>query len=123
MDGAGGLASPRTAPPRDDFGAAILAPYRISPHRRPEGSWSLSERPGRLTLPATGDSLDRPGHAFVGRRRHHPDCRFEARSGTRNGPRRTARSPGRGPSLRPRGRRARHDRPRDRQPFRSRTTR
>lgn len=65
--------------PRDDFDAAGLAPYWISPRRRPEGSWSLGERPGWLTLHATGDSLDRPGHTFVGRRQQHPDCRFTAR--------------------------------------------
>lgn len=65
--------------PRDDFDSAALAPYWISPHRRPEGSWSLGERPGWLTLHATGSSLDRPGHTFVGRRQQHPDCRFTAR--------------------------------------------
>lgn len=56
---------------------------------RPEGSWSLSERPGRLTLHATGDGLDRPGHTFVGRRERHHDCRVAARveagSGSRAG--------------------------------------
>lgn len=66
-------------PERDDFDAERLAPYWISPRSRPEGSWSLGERPGRLTLHATGDSLDRPGHTFVGRRQQHPDCRIEAR--------------------------------------------
>ncbi|MER5910460.1 glycoside hydrolase family 43 protein [Streptomyces sp. NPDC001982] len=62
-------------PVRDDFDAPALAPQWISPRRRPEGSWSLSERPGWLTLTATGNSLDRPGHTFVGRRQQHPDCR------------------------------------------------
>ena len=71
-------------PPREDFGAAYLAPYWISPRSRPDGSWSLSERPGRPTLHATGNSLDRPGHTlpghtFVGRRQQHPDCRVPAR--------------------------------------------
>ncbi|MFI5677691.1 glycoside hydrolase family 43 protein [Streptomyces cellulosae] len=66
-------------PERDDFDADRLAPYWISPRSRPEGSWSLTERPGRLTLHATGDSLDRPGHTFVGRRQQHPDCRVAAR--------------------------------------------
>lgn len=66
-------------PVRDDFDAPDLAPYWISPRRRPDHSWSLDERPGRLTLHATGDSLDRPGHTFVGRRQQHPDCRFAAR--------------------------------------------
>lgn len=66
-------------PERDDFDGPALAPYWISPRRRPEGSWSLEERPGRLTLTATGDSLDRPGCTFVGRRQQHPDCRAAAR--------------------------------------------
>ncbi|NUP16172.1 MAG: glycoside hydrolase family 43 protein [Streptomyces sp.] len=65
--------------PRDDFDTPSLAPYWISPRRRPDGSWSLTDRPGRLTLHATGGSLDRPGHTFVGRRQQHPDCRFTAR--------------------------------------------
>ncbi|MGW7258029.1 glycoside hydrolase family 43 protein [Streptomyces sp. NPDC054834] len=66
------------APVRDDFDAPDLAPYWISPRRRPEGSWSLTEQPGRLTLTATGSSLDRPGCTFVGRRQQHPDCRAAA---------------------------------------------
>ncbi|AZP16304.1 glycoside hydrolase family 43 protein [Streptomyces aquilus] len=65
-------------PERDDFDAADLAPYWISPRRRPAHSFSLSERPGALTLHATGDSLDRPGHTFVGRRQQHPECRVDA---------------------------------------------
>jgi xylan 1,4-beta-xylosidase len=66
-------------PPRDDFDAAALAPYWISPRSRPDGSWSLTERPGRLTLHATGATLDRPGCTFVGRRQQHHDCRVAAR--------------------------------------------
>lgn len=66
-------------PERDDFDAGHLAPLWISPRSRPEGSWSLSERPGWLTLRATGDSLDRPGHTFLGRRQQHPQCRVAAR--------------------------------------------
>ncbi|MER7837932.1 glycoside hydrolase family 43 protein [Streptomyces sp. NPDC096040] len=65
-------------PLRDDFTADALAPHWISPRSRPDGSWSLAERPGWLTLTATGDSLDRPGHTFVGRRQQHPDCRAAA---------------------------------------------
>ncbi|MFG2124941.1 glycoside hydrolase family 43 protein [Streptomyces sp. NPDC048710] len=68
----------RPPPVRDDFAAPSLAPHWISPRRRPDGCWSLTERPGRLTLTATGDSLDRPGHTFVGRRQQHPDCRAAA---------------------------------------------
>ncbi|MEO3868626.1 glycoside hydrolase family 43 protein [Nonomuraea sp. B12E4] len=66
-------------PPRDDFDAAALAPYWISPRGRPDGSWSLATRPGWLTLNATGPTLDRPGHTFVGRRQQHLDCRVSAR--------------------------------------------
>ena len=66
-------------PARDDFDAPALTPGWISPRRRPEGSWSLSDRPGWLTLTATGTTLDRPGYTFIGRRQQHPDCRVEAR--------------------------------------------
>ena len=45
---------------------------------RPDGSWSLTERPGWLTLTAAGGSLDRAGRTFVGRRRQHADCRAAA---------------------------------------------
>ncbi|MEU6377413.1 glycoside hydrolase family 43 protein [Streptomyces sp. NPDC046909] len=66
-------------PARDEFDAPGLAPYWLSPRRRPDDSWSLSERPGWLTLRATGNSLDRLGHTFVGRRQQHHDCRFTTR--------------------------------------------
>ncbi|MEU5088587.1 glycoside hydrolase family 43 protein [Streptomyces sp. NPDC021356] len=66
-------------PARDDFDGSVLAPCWISPRSRPDGSWSLDRRPGWLTLTATGDSLDRPGHTLVGRRQQHPDCRTAAR--------------------------------------------
>ncbi|MEO6090219.1 MAG: glycoside hydrolase family 43 protein [Umezawaea sp.] len=69
------------APPpvRDDFDAPVLDPRWISPRSRPDESWSLTERPGWLTLHATGPTLDRPGHTFVGRRQQHPDCRVAVR--------------------------------------------
>ncbi|MEU5098143.1 glycoside hydrolase family 43 protein [Streptomyces sp. NPDC020996] len=66
-------------PVRDDFDAADLAPYWISPRSRPEGACSLGGRPSWLTLKATGGTLDRPGHTFAGRRQQHPDCRVAAR--------------------------------------------
>ncbi|MGW2821362.1 glycoside hydrolase family 43 protein [Streptomyces sp. NPDC001443] len=66
-------------PVRDDFDAPALAPCWISPRARPDGSWSLTRRPGSLTLTATGDSLDRPGHTFVGRRQQYPDSRTAVR--------------------------------------------
>jgi hypothetical protein len=50
----------RTRAARDDFVSAHLAPYRISPRRRPAGSWSLGEPPGWLTLATTASSLKRP---------------------------------------------------------------
>jgi xylan 1,4-beta-xylosidase len=64
---------------RDDFDEPSLRPCWISPRSRPDESWSLAERPGWLTLHATGRTLDRPGHAFVGRRQHAPDSQIRAR--------------------------------------------
>ncbi|MFE9750972.1 glycoside hydrolase family 43 protein [Saccharothrix saharensis] len=66
-------------PTRDDFDTADLAPQWISPYARPRDSWSLVDRPGWLTLHATGSTLDRPGATFVGRRQQHPDCRAAVR--------------------------------------------
>ncbi|MFE9749061.1 glycoside hydrolase family 43 protein [Saccharothrix saharensis] len=66
-------------PSRDDFDTADLAPRWISPYTRPPESWSLTHRPGWLTLHATGPTLDAPGATFVGRRQQHPDCRATAR--------------------------------------------
>ncbi|MEQ8146651.1 glycoside hydrolase family 43 protein [Streptomyces sp. OP7] len=75
----GGAWHPVPAPPaRDDFTGTALAPYWVSPFARPEGSWSLTERPGWLVLNATGPTLDSPGHTFVGRRQQHHDCRVTA---------------------------------------------
>ncbi|GAB2961311.1 glycoside hydrolase family 43 protein [Saccharothrix stipae] len=66
-------------PARDDFDEFVLAPSWISPRGLPDGSWSLTERPGWLTLRATGDTLDRPGCTFVGSRLRHPDSRVSVR--------------------------------------------
>ncbi|MFI6406342.1 glycoside hydrolase family 43 protein [Streptomyces sp. NPDC050548] len=60
-------------PARDDFDAPTLAFSWISPRSRPDGSWSLTERPGWLTLDAQA------GPAFLGRRQQHPDCRAAVR--------------------------------------------
>ncbi|NUS17045.1 MAG: glycoside hydrolase family 43 protein [Streptomyces sp.] len=65
-------------PARDDFDTAELAPHWISPYARPDGSWSLADRPGWLALDATGPTLDHPGYTFVGRRQQHHDCRVTA---------------------------------------------
>ncbi|MER5185233.1 glycoside hydrolase family 43 protein [Streptomyces sp. NPDC002896] len=66
-------------PSRDDFDGPALAPGWISPRNRTDSSWSLSDRPGWLTLNATGPTLDRAGHTFIGRRQQHPDCWISAR--------------------------------------------
>jgi hypothetical protein len=63
---------------RDDFDEPALAPHWISPYARPDASWSLAERPGWLTLTATGPTLDRPGYTFVGHRQQHHECRAAA---------------------------------------------
>jgi len=65
-------------PACDDFDGPALAPHWISPFARPDGSWSLTARPGWLTLTATGSTLDSPGHTFVGRRQQHHDCQVTA---------------------------------------------
>ncbi|XVS61529.1 family 43 glycosylhydrolase [Actinosynnema sp. CA-299493] len=75
-------AEPRVPPTqfaRDDFDEFVLAPSWISPRGLPDGSWSLTERPGWLTLRATGDTLDRPGCTFVGSRLRHLDSRVSVR--------------------------------------------
>ncbi|MDV7219477.1 glycoside hydrolase family 43 protein [Streptomyces prunicolor] len=60
-------------PVRDDFDAPTLAFSWISPRSRPDDSWSLTRRPGWLTLDA------RSGPAFFGRRQQHLDCRAAVR--------------------------------------------
>ncbi len=64
---------------RDDFDGTALALEWISPRARPDSSWSLTERPGWLTLHATGASLDRTGATLVARRQQHHDCRAATR--------------------------------------------
>lgn len=58
---------------RDDFDVATLAPGFISPRSRRQHSWSLTDRPGWLTLTATGDSLDRAPYTWFGGRQAAPD--------------------------------------------------
>ncbi|MEU8023517.1 glycoside hydrolase family 43 protein [Micromonospora haikouensis] len=60
---------------RDDFDADGLHPRWVSVRSRPAESWSLTERPGWLTLRARGASLDEPDVTFVGRRQQHLSCR------------------------------------------------
>jgi xylan 1,4-beta-xylosidase len=57
----------------DDFDSPVLGPAWISPRGRSPESWSLTERPGWLTLHATGPTLDEPGCTFIGRRQQFPD--------------------------------------------------
>jgi beta-xylosidase len=71
----GGARTLEAASQRDDFDSAGLAPWWISPRSRPDGSWSLVERPGWLALHATGSTLDEPGCTFLGRRQQHPESR------------------------------------------------
>jgi xylan 1,4-beta-xylosidase len=67
--------SPVAEPPvRDDFDADRLRPCWISVRSRPAECWSLTDRPGWLTLHA-GDGA---GVTFVGRRQQHQSCRVRA---------------------------------------------
>ncbi|MFI6622543.1 glycoside hydrolase family 43 protein [Streptomyces sp. NPDC050528] len=60
-------------PVRDDFDAPTLAFSWISPRSRPDDTWSLTRRPGWLTLDATS------GPVLIGRRQQHLDCRASVR--------------------------------------------
>jgi xylan 1,4-beta-xylosidase len=65
-------------PVRDDFESNALGPEWISVRTRPDSMWSLSERPGFLTLHARADAMDAPEPAFVGRRQQHLQARTRA---------------------------------------------
>ncbi|WP_341720909.1 glycoside hydrolase family 43 protein [Micromonospora sp. FIMYZ51] len=84
------MAAPAGSPPalatapdpgahRDDFDDPTLAAGWLSLRARPAESWSLTERPGWLTLHAVGDTLDRVGATIVARRQLHHDCRAGVR--------------------------------------------
>jgi len=62
-------------PVRDDFDADGLHPCWVSVRSRPAEDWSLTDRPGWLTLRARGASIDDPDVTFVGRRQQHLSCR------------------------------------------------
>ncbi|MFG1885663.1 hypothetical protein [Micromonospora sp. NPDC049102] len=64
---------------RDDFDTTSLAPGWVSPRSRPDAAWSLTERPGWLTLHAAGTTLDRAGATIVAARQRHHDCRASVR--------------------------------------------
>ncbi len=61
--------------PRDDFDGEGLHPRWVSVRARPAECWSLTDRPGWLTLHARGSSLDEPDVTFVGRRQQDLSCR------------------------------------------------
>gem|GEM_PF-3854148 len=65
-------------PVRDDFDDSGLYPRWVSPRRRSEDDCSTKERPGWLSLDASGGSLDGLDVTFVGRRQQHPSCRVRA---------------------------------------------
>ncbi len=64
---------------RDDFNTDTLAlPWNFRRNPNPD-NWSLSERPGSLTLKCSAVTLnDVAQPAFVGRRQEHFQCRFAA---------------------------------------------
>ncbi|WBB77785.1 glycoside hydrolase family 43 protein [Micromonospora sp. WMMD882] len=74
-----GAAPPGSGAYRDDFDDVRLAYRWISPRSRPDAAWSLTERPGWLTLHATGSTLDRAGVTMVAARQQHHDCRAGVR--------------------------------------------
>jgi xylan 1,4-beta-xylosidase len=59
---------------REEFDGHDLAPCWLSVRTRPPGSWSLTDRPGWLTLSATGG----PDDTFLGRRQQHLSCTVRA---------------------------------------------
>ena len=72
-------AAPDPGVHHDDFDDPRLAPCWISPRSRPDTTWSLTDRPGWLTLHASGTTLDRTGATLVARRQQHHNCRASVR--------------------------------------------
>jgi xylan 1,4-beta-xylosidase len=68
---------------RDDFLGGDLAPCWLSVRTRPPTSWSLTDRPGWLSLSAPVGSSD----TFLGRRQQHLSCTFRAKVGLESGTR------------------------------------
>jgi beta-xylosidase len=65
-------------PARDDFGEPGLHPRWISVRHRPAERYTTKERPGWLTLRASGKSLDEMDVVFLGRRQQHRSCGVRA---------------------------------------------
>jgi xylan 1,4-beta-xylosidase len=65
-------------PVRDDFDDSELHPRWVSLRQRSEEYCSTKDRPGWLSLGASGGSLDGLDVTFVGRRQQHPSCRVRA---------------------------------------------
>jgi beta-xylosidase len=61
-------------PARDDFDSAELHPRWVSLRHRPAELCTTTQRPGSLTLRASGGSLDDLDVTFVGRRQQHFSC-------------------------------------------------
>ncbi|WP_123039618.1 glycoside hydrolase family 43 protein [Cohnella candidum] len=67
-------------PAKDDFENGQLPFYWNFLRNPAEGSWTLDDRPGWLTLYGSAPSLDDAGApAFVGRRQQHFDCAVSAK--------------------------------------------
>ena len=66
------------APVRDDFDDDRLHPRWVSVRSRPADCWSVTERPGWLSLRARGGSMDDPDVTFVGRRQQDLSCRVRS---------------------------------------------
>jgi xylan 1,4-beta-xylosidase len=72
-------------PARDDFDEPRLDPGWISPRSRPDQNYSLTQRPGWLTLRARGRSLDDPEVTLAGRRQQHLSVRTRTLADPREG--------------------------------------
>jgi xylan 1,4-beta-xylosidase len=69
------LYPPVPAPLREDFDGPRLAPHWVSLRHRPAEDYTVTQRPGWLSLRAQGGSLDVDDVTFLGRRQQHAECR------------------------------------------------
>jgi beta-xylosidase len=72
------VAEPEPVTWRDEFQEETLSACWVAVRQPPQALGSLRERPGWLTLHATGHGLDDPLPAFLGRRQQHHRCRVRA---------------------------------------------